>query len=203
MPDIIKELKENTYFFTCNCCGSYLYNSLNINSLYVINDKEFAFMVNNKDILSLTIDTELNTKDDLLSQNDCAIYKVFCSSCKRHLGSKILLATEEKIFLCDHILIRNDMISSFKHTNFTLAQTKLKMSIQNMQNNPTVLAVTDIQNKIKNGVKILNNKLSAITKGRKLLDNITELKEEKEKLEKILDYLKYSSKMNKSIGNSK
>lgn len=198
MRELKKEIEEQTYFFICECCDSCLFNSHNIISLYIIRDKEFAFVIDGNETSSFTFDSELQTQDDLLSQIDCAYYKCFCSTCKKLLGSQVILSSEEKLFLCDTIVIKNDFLKVIKHFTFSLMQTKLKFSFDSIKNNSTILAINEIQDKIKNGVKVLNEKLSSITRGRELLNNVSNIIEEKQRLEKVFEYLKYLTKTNKS-----
>ena len=124
--------------------------------------------------------------------NDTLYSEVTCK-CGELLGNKLLLTNYEHSVLCNSILVRNDKVLTFVNKDYSTVQSKFKINYEKILKCEEEKIIEKVNEKMELSFDSLNKKMKYIARGKELLDDSNEIKENIDKLEKIYDYLKYSA----------
>lgn len=191
--EIVKQIKRNKILFSCNQCHSFLFSSSNISSIYILKEKYFCYVLSNIDSFDfIKVSKEQKMEDTFLKINDTLYSEATCK-CGEVIGNKIIMANIENNFLCNSILVRNDKVITYMIKDYSIVQQKIKINYDKIPKCEEEKISNRINEKMESAFDSLNKKMKYVTRGKELLDDTHEIKENIEKLEKIYDYLKYSA----------
>ena len=189
---IIEQIKENKILFSCSQCLRFLFCSSNVTSIFILKEKYYCFVLSNFESEFIKVGKEQKIEDTFLKLNDTLYSEVTCK-CGELLGNKLLLTNYEHSVLCNSILVRNDKVLTFVNKDYSTVQSKFKINYEKILKCEEEKRIEKVNEKMELSFDSLNKKMKYIARGKELLDDSNEIKENIDKLEKIYDYLKYSA----------
>ena len=87
----------------------------------------------------------------------------------------------------------DDKVLTFVNKDYSTVQSKFKINYEKILKCEEEKIIEKVNEKMELSFDSLNKKMKYIARGKELLDDSNEIKENIDKLEKIYDYLKYSA----------
>lgn len=209
---ILKQIKNKKIIFTCSnkkyahsqdhsykSCNVTLFTSSEINSIYVLNDKDFCYVLsdqeNPKNKSTILKSEGLQFKDEEMKQEDCMYQELHCKMCKSIIGRYIFTTTAEKEVILNKLLIFSDKVDSFrigeKEVRKIKMQDYLKISLKESEE------IKEFTKTLENLSLCYNETLSNIDMNKDYLEfqkyvkNTYEYVETLTRLSKYVNYLQY------------